>query len=166
MEGQRTGRSPSQVSTTETLKSATWTAGEGKDFTAGASEEAKNGIASEEMATSPMVETQVQVVVQEDPKEAQAGGEKMKDENDFLPFKQLMLVYIGLCLAIFTQVASLNSTIVAVALPTIAGQFGSLGEISWVGTAYLLTTTALLPLYGRFSDIFGRKPVILFGVVT
>jgi EmrB/QacA subfamily drug resistance transporter len=62
-------------------------------------------------------------------------------------------------LAVF--LASLDQTIVSTAIPRIASEFGSLDQVAWIGIAYLLTTTAFQPLYGRFSDIFGRKPVFL-----
>jgi EmrB/QacA subfamily drug resistance transporter len=56
--------------------------------------------------------------------------------------------------------ASLDSTIVATALPTIVGEFGGLAHLSWIVTAYLLTTTVVTPLYGKLGDLFGRKIVL------
>src|SRR5215210_409667 len=56
--------------------------------------------------------------------------------------------------------ASLDQTIVSTALPTIVGELGGLEHISWVVTAYLLTSTASVPLYGKISDLYGRR--ILF----
>ena len=53
--------------------------------------------------------------------------------------------------------ASLDQTVVATAMPTIVGELGGLDHLSWVITAYLLTSTATVPLYGKLSDIFGRK---------
>ncbi|RKP08346.1 major facilitator superfamily domain-containing protein [Thamnocephalis sphaerospora] len=53
--------------------------------------------------------------------------------------------------------ATLNMTIVSTALPAISHQFNALSEAAWVGTAYMLTNTAFQPLYGRLSDVFGRK---------
>jgi MFS family permease len=58
--------------------------------------------------------------------------------------------------------ATLNLTLVATALPTIAQQFNALSSAFWVGTAYMLTNTAFQPLYGRLSNIFGRKWTMLF----
>ena len=52
---------------------------------------------------------------------------------------------------------ALDQTIVATALPTIGRHFGDLGDLSWVVTAYLLTGTAVTPLYGKLSDIHGRR---------
>ncbi|EEB93768.1 hypothetical protein MPER_07536, partial [Moniliophthora perniciosa FA553] len=56
-------------------------------------------------------------------------------------------------------------TIVATALPTIVSDLGGGRNYSWVGTAYLLAAAALSPLYGKLSDIIGRKP-ILYGCIV
>jgi EmrB/QacA subfamily drug resistance transporter len=55
--------------------------------------------------------------------------------------------------------AALDQTIVSTALPTIVGELGGLDHLSWVVTAYLLTSTASVPLFGKISDLFGRKLV-------
>ncbi|KAF9371583.1 hypothetical protein CPC16_002976 [Podila verticillata] len=65
-----------------------------------------------------------------------------------------------------TFLASLDGTIIATALPRIASDFKAQSQMSWVATAYLLTYNAFQPLYGKFSDIFGRKIMILFAIVT
>ncbi|KAK3843552.1 MAG: major facilitator superfamily domain-containing protein [Linnemannia gamsii] len=78
------------------------------------------------------------------------------------PFRELIVVLIGLMLGLL--LSSLDQTIVAVCTTKIANDFNSLSEIPWVGTAYLLTSTAVQPLYGRFSDIFGRKQTYLFAI--
>ncbi|KAJ1984332.1 hypothetical protein H4R33_004425 [Dimargaris cristalligena] len=77
---------------------------------------------------------------------------------------KLIIIMIGLCLGTF--LAFVDITIVATALPIIGAQLRAFYEITWVTTSYLLTSTALRPLYGKFSDIFGRVPVILFALVT
>jgi len=61
--------------------------------------------------------------------------------------------------------AALDSTIVATALPTIAGDLGGLNHISWVSTAYLLAQTVVTPLYGKLGDLFGRRIVLQVGLV-
>jgi MFS family permease len=53
--------------------------------------------------------------------------------------------------------AALDQTIVATALPTIVGDLGGLNHLSWVITAYLLTSTAVTPLWGKLSDLYGRR---------
>ncbi|RKP07837.1 major facilitator superfamily-domain-containing protein [Thamnocephalis sphaerospora] len=70
---------------------------------------------------------------------------------------------ISLALAVF--LGSLDQTIVATAIPRIASDFSALDQVAWIGIAYMLTSTASQPLYGRFSDIFGRKPVFLAATV-
>jgi EmrB/QacA subfamily drug resistance transporter len=62
--------------------------------------------------------------------------------------------------------AALDQTIVGTALPTIVGKLGGMSHYSWVVTAYLLTSTASTPLYGKVSDLYGRRPVLLFAIVT
>src|ERR1051326_4586251 len=66
-------------------------------------------------------------------------------------FSALMLVVL---------LAALDQTIVSTALPTIVGDLGGLTHLSWVVTAYLLTSTVSGPLYGKFGDLYGRKIVI------
>lgn len=61
--------------------------------------------------------------------------------------------------------ASLDQLIVSTSIPAITKEFQALGDISWLGTAYMMTTTASQPLYGKFSDIFGRKTTMLFANV-
>ncbi|ORX88949.1 MFS general substrate transporter [Basidiobolus meristosporus CBS 931.73] len=80
-----------------------------------------------------------------------------------LPLTRLLLIFLGLSLAIL--LAGLDQTIVATALPKIASDFGALNQLSWVGTSYMLTATACQPLYGKFSDIFGRKIAFLFAII-
>lgn len=60
-----------------------------------------------------------------------------------------------------TFLAALDGTIVATAMPTVVGQLGGLSLYSWVFSAYLLTSTTTVPLYGRLSDLYGRKPVFI-----
>ncbi|KAI1316709.1 hypothetical protein EDD11_009598 [Mortierella claussenii] len=80
-----------------------------------------------------------------------------------MPFKQLIVVFIALMLGVF--LAALDQTIVSVCTTKIANDFHALADVPWVGTAYLLTSTSFQPLYGRFSDIFGRKTTFLFGLI-
>jgi EmrB/QacA subfamily drug resistance transporter len=77
--------------------------------------------------------------------------------------RQVRAVLAGLLLGV--MLAALDNTIVSVAMPTIVGDLGGVGDVSWVVTAYLLTATASTPLYGRISDMYGRKPVFVAAVV-
>ncbi|ORY80421.1 major facilitator superfamily domain-containing protein [Protomyces lactucae-debilis] len=77
--------------------------------------------------------------------------------------KSMPLVFAGLMLTVF--LAALDQTIVATALPTIAQDLGANeNEYAWIGSAYLLTSAALVPLWGTLSNIVGRKP-ILYGSI-
>ncbi|KAJ1915736.1 hypothetical protein H4219_004153 [Mycoemilia scoparia] len=72
------------------------------------------------------------------------------------------IIMFGLVLSVF--LAAMDQTIVAVVLPNIGAQFDALSNTAWLGTAYLITITALQPLYGKLSDIFGRLQVLLFAL--
>ncbi|KAI0821204.1 major facilitator superfamily domain-containing protein [Irpex lacteus] len=88
--------------------------------------------------------------------EATGRGEiALTDQTNLLPFKRILAVFGGLSLC--ALVSTLDSTIVATALPSISAHFKAGSVSSWVPAAYLLTSTAFQPLYGRLSDIFGRK---------
>ncbi|KAF9146825.1 hypothetical protein BGX30_007743 [Mortierella sp. GBA39] len=76
-----------------------------------------------------------------------------------LPFKELIMVFV-------VFLTALDQTIVSVCTTKIANEFKALNDIAWIGTSYLLTATAFQPLYGRFSDIFGRKSVFLFAITV
>jgi MFS family permease len=71
-------------------------------------------------------------------------------------------IVVGVLLAMF--LAALDQTIVAPALPTIGASLGNTEYLSWIVSAYLLTATAVTPLYGKLADIRGRRPVI-FGAI-
>jgi EmrB/QacA subfamily drug resistance transporter len=86
------------------------------------------------------------------------------DEVHELRGRQLAVVFVGLVLVML--MAALDATIVATALPTIAGDLGGLNHISWVATAYLLAQTVVVPLYGKTGDLFGRRIVLQVALVV
>ena len=88
----------------------------------------------------------------------QAGGVKVYSH------RQIMVIMSGLMLGML--LAALDQTIVATALPTIVGDLGGLNHLSWVVTAYLVASTVTTPLYGKFSDIYGRKRTFQFAIVV
>jgi EmrB/QacA subfamily drug resistance transporter len=71
-------------------------------------------------------------------------------------------VFVGLMMTVF--LAALNQTIVATALPTMGRYFNDFENLSWIVTSYLLTSTAVAPLYGKLSDIHGRRTVMLTSI--
>jgi EmrB/QacA subfamily drug resistance transporter len=73
------------------------------------------------------------------------------------------LTVIALMLALF--MAAMETTVVSTAMPTVIREMGGLSLYAWVFTAYMLASTVMVPLYGKLSDIYGRKPVMLFGIV-
>jgi EmrB/QacA subfamily drug resistance transporter len=74
-----------------------------------------------------------------------------------LSHRQIQIVFIGLMAGML--LAALDQTIVATALPTIVGDLGGLRQLSWVVTAYILTSTVSVPLWGKISDLLGRRRV-------
>ncbi|HZQ11414.1 MAG TPA: MDR family MFS transporter [Pseudolabrys sp.] len=80
-----------------------------------------------------------------------------------LSHPEIRTIVVGIMLAMF--LGALDQTIVATALPTIGRHFGDLADLSWVVTAYLLTATAVTPLYGKLSDIHGRRGMMLIAIV-
>ena len=77
---------------------------------------------------------------------------------------EIRTVLFGVLLAML--LAALDQTIIATALPTIGRDLGDFENLSWLVTAYLLTSTAVTPLYGKFSDIHGRRLALLIGIST
>jgi EmrB/QacA subfamily drug resistance transporter len=78
--------------------------------------------------------------------------------------KEIMWVLSGLMIGML--LAALDQTIVSTALKKIVEDFNGLTHYTWVVTAYMLTSTASTPLYGKISDLYGRRPVFQFAIVT
>jgi MFS family permease len=80
---------------------------------------------------------------------------------DLSPF-QRKVILAGTLLGLL--VSAVNQTTVSTALPRIVGELGGLHLFSWVFTSFMLTSTTTVPLAGKLSDIFGRKPFFLGGI--
>ncbi len=78
--------------------------------------------------------------------------------------RQIMLVIVGLMAGMF--LSSLDQTIVSTAIRTIGDDLHGLEQQAWVTTAYMITSTITTPIYGKLSDLFGRRPLNLFGIVV
>ncbi|USQ84297.1 MFS transporter [Streptomyces phaeoluteigriseus] len=86
------------------------------------------------------------------------------DPSAELSPRQVRLVFFALMLALL--LAALEQMIVATALPKIVGELHGLDRMSWAITAYLLTATVGLPVYGKLGDLLGRKGVFQFAIVV
>src|SRR5699024_12378000 len=74
------------------------------------------------------------------------------------------LLFIGLMLTML--LASLNQTILPISLPTIVGDLHGVDQMTCVITAYILASTVVMPVYGKVSDLLGRKPVLLSAILV
>ena len=77
--------------------------------------------------------------------------------------RQRIIVFCFLMSAMF--MATLDNQIVSTALPTIVGEFGQMERFGWVTSSFLLATSAMMPIYGKLGDLFGRKYVMLTAIV-
>lgn len=87
----------------------------------------------------------------------------LTSEMTSLSTGQVRAILMGIMLAMF--LGALEQTIVATALPTIGRSFNDLTNLPWIVTAYLLAATAVTPLYGKLSDIYGRRAALLTAIL-
>ncbi|KAI1080416.1 MFS general substrate transporter [Whalleya microplaca] len=87
---------------------------------------------------------------------------ELQDQTSRLPFPRLISAYLCLAAVYFISILDINS--VATALPSISRSLNAGNSITWTGTAYVMGQTAFQPLYGRLSDIFGRKAVLMSSI--
>ncbi|MCW2748427.1 MAG: transporter [Nocardioidaceae bacterium] len=85
-------------------------------------------------------------------------------ESAYLSHRQILVVLSGLMAGMF--LAALDQSIVGTALPQITSDLKGLDKLSWVVTAYLLTSTAATPLWGKISDLYGRRNIFQAAIVT
>ncbi|GHO49986.1 MDR family MFS transporter [Ktedonospora formicarum] len=78
--------------------------------------------------------------------------------------RETLLTMLGVLMVML--LASLDQTIVSTAMPRIIADLQGFDRYTWVSTAYLLASTVAVPIYGKLSDMLGRKPIFLFGVVV
>ncbi|GEM06681.1 MFS drug transporter [Rhodotorula toruloides] len=87
----------------------------------------------------------------------------LQDQTSYMPVKQILVVFASMQLAVL--LAFLDQTIVSVALPYISAYFNAGRSSAFVTAAYLLTSSAMQPVWGRLSDIFGRKYTLMLCVL-
>jgi EmrB/QacA subfamily drug resistance transporter len=83
-------------------------------------------------------------------------------EEDLVNRTRTAVVTAGVMMSLF--MASMESTVVATAMPTIVSQLGGIDSYSWVFAAYMLTSTTMVPIFGKLSDIYGIRPVYLAAI--
>src|SRR5262244_4324649 len=81
-----------------------------------------------------------------------------------LSLRRRRVVTGGVMLGMF--LAALEATVVGTAMPTVIASLGGLNRYSWVFSAYLLTSTVTVPLWGRLSDLYGRRTFYLAGIAV
>jgi EmrB/QacA subfamily drug resistance transporter len=86
------------------------------------------------------------------------------DEHHYLTHQQIVVVLFGLMAGVL--LAALDQSIVGTALPTIVSDLGGLDKLAWVVTAYLLTATASTPLWGKISDLYGRRHIFQAAILV
>jgi EmrB/QacA subfamily drug resistance transporter len=85
----------------------------------------------------------------------------MKEEQ-----KGLRRNWILVALMLTMVLAAMDNTIVATAIPQIVGDLGGFSLFSWLFSIYLLVQTITIPLYGKLADLYGRKPILIFGIIV
>lgn len=76
----------------------------------------------------------------------------------------MVLLIIGLVLAML--LAALSQTVLSAAMPTMVGELGGVDQMLWVMTAFMLASTITMPIYGKMSDLIGRKGPMIFAIIA
>jgi EmrB/QacA subfamily drug resistance transporter len=95
---------------------------------------------------------------------SQARKNAVRNSGGVMSHRQILLVIYGLMAGMF--LASLDQTIVGTSIRTIADDLHGLSEQAWVTTAYLIVSTIATPIYGKLSDIFGRRPLFIIAITV
>src|SRR6218665_2061853 len=85
-----------------------------------------------------------------------------KDAPFLLTQRRIWIIFSALIAGML--LSSLDQTIVSTAMPTIVGQLGGVDHQVWITTAYLLATTIVMPIYGKFGDVLGRRTLFLIAI--
>lgn len=91
-------------------------------------------------------------------------AQAIADAGGVMTHRQILFVIFGLMGGMF--LSSLDQTIVSTSMRTIADDLDGLALQAWVTTAYLITSTIMTPIYGKLSDIFGRRPLFIIAIVV
>src|SRR5690554_2839699 len=82
------------------------------------------------------------------------------------PMNGMRRDWILIALMLTMSLAAMDGTIVATAIPQIVGDLGGFSLFSWLFSIYLLIQTITIPVYGKLADIYGRKPILIFGIIV
>jgi EmrB/QacA subfamily drug resistance transporter len=93
-----------------------------------------------------------------------AGPQTFGDVRPHFTHRQILTVLSGVLLCIF--LAAIDQTVVIPAVPAMAADLNGFSHLAWIVSAYLLTSTAMTPIYGKLSDIYGRRPLLLVALVV
>lgn len=96
-----------------------------------------------------------------EPKEGAPEGEYNAGTVEQEPLSTAQKYVLVIVLSVTELMVAMEQTIVTASLPQITAALGSADGYTWIGTAYLLATAAVITVYGKLSDIYGRKPAIL-----
>ncbi|XBH20871.1 MDR family MFS transporter [Jonesiaceae bacterium BS-20] len=96
------------------------------------------------------------------PNGAVSAGTSADEPKLILTQRTIWVIFSALIAAMF--MSSLDQTIVSTEMPTIVGELGGVSHQAWVTTAYLLATTIVMPIYGKFGDVLGRRNLFLFAI--
>jgi EmrB/QacA subfamily drug resistance transporter len=91
-------------------------------------------------------------------------AQAIKDAGGVMTHRQILFIIFGLMAGMF--LSALDQTIVGTSMRTIADDLKGLDAQAWVTTAYLITSTIATPIYGKLSDIFGRRPLFIIAIVV
>jgi len=86
------------------------------------------------------------------------------DYAETLPHGTKLIILAGVMLGLF--LSALDQTIVSTAMPAIIADLKGLEYVAWTSTAYLLASTTMVPIYGKLSDLYGRRIVLLVGIAV
>src|ERR1700712_4170284 len=96
------------------------------------------------------------------PSRANSGQGAASLKKPIMTHRQILLVIYGLMAGMF--LSALDQTVVGTAIRTIGDDLHGLNQQAWVTTAYLIASTITTPIYGKLSDLFGRRPLYIFGI--
>lgn len=91
-------------------------------------------------------------------------GSNLDHPHHYVPLTSIQKLILGLTLSMTLFLVALEQTVISASLPQISAELVSSEGYEWIGSAYLLSSASVIPIHGKLSDIFGRKPTILVSI--